>query len=151
MPNPLIVATYLIVCRKDIDADLITEKVKRVPVAVTLTGEMVIPSIENGARRDFDPRHNLDHCTFSLSSKQYKFGVAEQMKFWLEILVPVKSGIQELQKLGYWIVIDCGISSINRQLPSIQFRLSKEIQIKLSNLNIDIDFTVFRLLDDDMK
>jgi hypothetical protein len=139
-----------LICGDNLDANLITEKLKLSPNTMRRYSvlrpkdEVMFPSIIDGARRDFDPRLSLGFWRLGLTSKQHKFDLVKQLEFWIENLYPVRSAFQEFNDLGYWSVIDCQIASTDRQLPSIQFRLTKEMQLKLSKLCLDLDFTIYR-------
>jgi hypothetical protein len=136
--------TILLICGKNLNTELIAERFKQHPISITREGEVVLPNIKDGSLRAYDPRLGLDCCKYRLTSKQYKFDIVKQLEFWVEKLYPVRSSLQEFKDLGYWSVIDCQISSSDLQLPSIQFRLTKEMQLKFSMISIDIDFTVYR-------
>jgi hypothetical protein len=81
-----------------------------------------------------------------LSGNQYKFDLVKQLEFWMQMLYPVRSAFKEFRDLGYWSVIDCQITSTDRQSPSLQFRLTKEMQLKLSELFLDLDFTLCKVM-----
>lgn len=136
--------TCLLICGENINANLITERLKLSPTTVTRQGEVTLPLLTDGASRAYDTRLGLDCWKRGLTSKQHRFDIVKQLEFWIENLYPVRSAFQEFKDLGYWSVIDCQISSTERQLPSIQFRLTKEMQLKLSKLCLDIDFTIYR-------
>ncbi|MCC5640839.1 DUF4279 domain-containing protein [Nostoc sp. CHAB 5844] len=144
MSNSLNTTTCLLICAENLDTNLITEKLKLSPTAVTLKEQVILPSLVNGALRAYDSRLGLDCWKRSLTGKQYKFDIVKQLEFWIENLYPARSAFQEFKNLGYWSVIDCQISSTDSQLPSIQFRLTKEMQLKLSMICVDLDFTIYR-------
>jgi len=144
MLSSLNTTTCLLICGDNLDAKLITERLKISPTTVTRKGETILPSITDGAPRAYDTRLGLDCWKLGLTSKQHRFDIVKQLEFWIEKLYPVRSAFQEFKSLGYWSVIDCQISSTERQLLSIQFRLTKEMQLKLSMLYLDIDFTIYR-------
>jgi len=137
--------TCFLIFGKDIDAELITEKLKFSPTTVTRQSDTPLPSLANGGSRNYDSRWNLDCWKRSLTGKQYKFALDKQLEFWLEKLYPVKSAFQEFKKMGYWSVIDCQISTDDAQLPCIQFRLTNKLIFKLSQISIDIDFTIITM------
>jgi hypothetical protein len=144
MSNLLKTSTCFLIFGKDIDAELITEKLNFSPTAVTRQSDTVLPSLANGGGRDYDPRWNLDCWKRHLTGKQYQFALDKQLEFWLEKLYPVKSAFEELKKMGYWSVIDCQITTDDAQLPCIQFRLTNKLMLKLSQISIDLDFTIIR-------
>lgn len=100
--------------------------------------------LDETTNRDFDARMYLDRWCKGLTMNQSRWSLEKQLEFWVSRLFPVRSEFQEFKQLGYWSVIDCQISARNQQLPSIQFRLTQELQIKLSKLCIDLDFTIYR-------
>ncbi len=144
MVSVLNTTTCLLICGDPLDFSLITEKLKLSPTNVTHKGELILPSIMDGAARNYDYRLGFDCWKVGLTSKQSRFDIDKQLEFWIEKLYPVRSAFQEFNRLGYWSVIDCQIASYEPQLPSIQFRLTKETQLKLSKICIDIDFTISR-------
>lgn len=144
MCNSLNTTTCLLICGDNLDPNLITEKLKLSPTAVTRKDQVILPSPIYGALRTYDTRLGLDCWKRGLTTKQHKFDIVKQLEFWIENLYPVRSAFQEFKNLGYWSVIDCQISSTDSQLPSIQFRLNKEMQLKLSMICVDLDFTIYR-------
>lgn len=136
--------TCLLICGENIDAHLISERLKLSSTTVTRKGEVILPSVADSSSRTYDSRLGLDCWKRGLTSKQHRFDIVKQLEFWIENLYPVRSAFQDFQKLGYWSVIDCQISSNDQKIPSIQFRLAQEMQLKLSKLCLDIDFTIYR-------
>lgn len=144
MSDLLSSTTCLLICGESIDIELINRKLGFLPTSVTRQGDMVLPSVSEGASRNYDSRLKLDCWKKGLTSKQYKFDIVKQLEFWLEDLYQVRSSFRDFHKLGYWSVLDCQIASMDPQLPSIQFRLSKELQSKLAQLHVDLEFTIYR-------
>lgn len=144
MVSSLNTTTCLLICGESLNFNFITETLNFLPTSVTRKGEVILPSIREGGARDYDSRLGLDCWKLGLTSKQSRFDIGKQLDFWIEKLYPVRSAFQDFNKLGYWSVIDCQIGSYERQLPSIQFRLTKETQLKLAKICIDIDFTISR-------
>ncbi len=146
MHKVIYVTTCLLICGENIDTDLINEKLRFPPTRIRIKrkGEESLPSIENGASRNYDIRLSLDNWRGSLTNKQHKFDLVKQLEFWIEKLDPVRSAFIEFKELDYWCVIDCQLASTDTSLPSIQFRLTNEMLSKLSKLNLDLDFTVNR-------
>jgi len=144
------VSTILWICGENLQVDIINEKLGFSDSIVTLKGQrpMSLPAQGDrpvdGEQRLFDSRLDLDLWSRSLTSKQSRWNVERQLEFWIQSLYPVRSAFQEFKDMGYWSVIDCQIASTDRQLPSIQFRLTKEMQLKLSKLCLDLDFTIYR-------
>jgi hypothetical protein len=144
MSEPLNTTTCLLVCGDDLQTDLITEKLRLSPTAITRKGQSLLPSLEQGAARSYDPRLGLDCWKRGLTGKQHKLDLTHQLEFWINSLYPVRSAFLEFAALGYWSVIDCQVSSNDAQLPSIQFRLDRKMKSKLATLELDLDFTVYR-------
>lgn len=147
--HPLIcVNTRLMICGENLDSNDISHKLNLSHNTARLHSGLVknpiLPSIANGADRDYDSRFSSGYWILSLTNKQSKLNLAQQLEFWIEKLYPVRSSFENFKDLGYWSVIDCQIASRNPQLPSIQFQLPKELQLKLCQISIDIDFTVYR-------
>jgi hypothetical protein len=142
----MMVSTNLLICGKNIDDNLITQSLKLKPVNVTREGELKLPSLVDGAARNYDSRLGLDCWKCVLTSKQYRFELTKQLEFWIEKLYSNRSSFKEFNDLGYWSVIDCQLTTEESQLPSIQFRLTKELNLKFAEIGVDIDFTVYRSL-----
>ena len=136
--------TCLLICGECIDIDLINSKLGLLPTSITRKGDIVLPSVNQGASRNYDSRLKLDCWKKGLTSKQHKFDIVKQLEFWLEDLYQFRSSFHDFQRLGYWSVLDCQIASMDSRLPSIQFRLSKELQSKLAQLHLDLEFTIYR-------
>jgi hypothetical protein len=139
------VAALLWICGENLDEDLINQKLcslnpSSIPKAVLRKGEWnVVPD-----DRVFDRRIYLDRWTKSLTTNQSKWNLEKQLEFWVEKLYPVRSAFQEFKQLGYWSVIDCQLAAKSQELPSIQFRLTQELQLKLFKIGVDLDFTIYR-------
>jgi hypothetical protein len=144
MSSSLNTTTCLLICGKNLNAELIFARFVQRPISITRQGEVILPNINHGALRNYDSRLGLDCCKYGLTSKQYKYDIVKQLEFWIEKLYPFRSSFKEFKELGYWSMIDCQISSLDQALPSIQFRLTSEMQLKLSVLSVDIDFTIYR-------
>lgn len=147
MSDFLITGTCFLIFGKDLNAELITEKLKFSPTNFTRGTDRPLPSLANGGARNYDPRWNLDCWRRDLTNKQYKFSLEQQLEFWIEKLYPVKSAFQEFKTMGYWSVIDCQIRTNKPHIYCIQFRLTDRVLLKLSQLSIDIDFAVDRGTD----
>jgi hypothetical protein len=145
---PISVNTCLMICGENLDFNDISCKLNLSPKTAKLYSKLVttpiLLSVANGADRDYDSRLSKGYWRLMLTSKQSKFNLVQQLEFWIEKLYPVRSSFEDFRDLGYWSVIDCQIASRNPQLPSIQFQLTKELQLKLCQISIDIDFTVYR-------
>jgi hypothetical protein len=136
--------TCLMICGRNLDVTLISDRLNLKPTTVTRQEEVVLPTVAEGASRSYDYRMSLDSWKRGLTTKQHRFDIVKQLEFWVEILSPVRNSFQEFKDLGYWSVIDCQMASIDREAPSIQFRLSPVLQVQISRLEIDIDFTIYR-------
>ncbi|MCY6493938.1 DUF4279 domain-containing protein [Leptolyngbya sp. GGD] len=135
--------TILFICGQNIDIDFVNQSLNLLPEVVKRQGEAVMPSLTNGGQRDFDSRMNWDRWSRSLTSKQLNQSLHQQLKFWLQTLSPARSAFQEFERRDYWSVLDCQLVPTKPYLPSIQFRLSKEVQAKFTKLGIDVDFTIY--------
>lgn len=148
MSDQLKATTCLFICGENLDIGMITESLNLSPKVARLYGvekfDPILPSILDGATRNFDPKLSKGYWRLGLTSTQSKFDITKQLEFWTEKLYPVYPSFQKFKDLGYWSILDCQIASTDSMLPSIQFRLTKEIQLKLSRLCIDIDFTIYR-------
>jgi hypothetical protein len=145
---PISVNTCLMICGENLDSNDISHQLNLSPKIARLYSKLVttqvLPSIADGASRDYDSRLSNGYWVLSLTSKQSKFNLVQQLEFWIEKLYPVRSSFENFKDLGYWSVIDCQIASRNSQIPSIQFQLPRELRLKLCKINVDIDFTVYR-------
>lgn len=137
------VTTILLICGENLDADLISQKMGFSSTTFRRKGEVTIPASEDGATRLYDSRFNLDCWSRTLTKNQRIQHLEKQLEFWIQLLYPIRLAFREFNSLGYWSVIDCQIASSNLQIPSIQFRLPKEMQLKLSQLELDLDFTIY--------
>ncbi|MBW4422521.1 MAG: DUF4279 domain-containing protein [Myxacorys californica WJT36-NPBG1] len=137
------VTTILLICGENIDANLISQKLGFSSSTFSRKGEVIVPLPEDGATRSYDNRFNLDCWRRTLTKNQGTEDLKEQLELWIQLLYPVRLAFREFNSLGYWSVIDCQIASSNLQIPSIQFRLTKEMQLKLSQLDLDLDFTIY--------
>jgi hypothetical protein len=127
------VAALLWICSENLDEDLIRQKLGYLnqslvrDALVLRKGEWNVVS----DKRVFDRRIYLDRWCQSLTTNQSKGNLEKQLEFWVEKLYPVRSAFQEFKQLGYWSVIDCQLAAKSQELPSIQFRLTQELQLKL--------------------
>jgi hypothetical protein len=136
--------TCLMICGTNLNAILISDMLGFKDTTITRQGEIVLPTIVEGASRSYDHRMGLDCWKKGLTSKQHKFDIETQLGFWVELLYPVRDVFQEFKALEYWSVIDCQIASIDLKLPSVQFRLPQTLRFQLSQIELDIDFTIYR-------
>lgn len=136
--------TYLLICGDNLAADVITHKLQLAPITVTRKGELILPSLEDGAARAYDARFSLDCWKCGLTSKQYRLDLSKQLELWVEKLYPHRTSLKDIKDLGYWSVIDCQITRIDPQIPSFQFRLAQDLQLKLFKLGVDLDFTIYK-------
>jgi len=140
------VAALLWICGENLDEDLIRQKLGYLnqslvrDASVLRKGEWNVVS----DHRVFDRRIYLDRWCQSLTTNQSKWNLEKQLEFWVEKLYPVRSAFQEFKQLGYWSVIDCQLAAKSQELPSIQFRLTQELQLKLFKIGVDLDFTIYR-------
>ena len=143
------VSTLLWICGDGLNVDLINQKLGAVDPSIfqkptiVRKGEWSIQPDEK-TNRIFDSRIYLDRWCKGLTQNQSKWSLEKQLEFWLTKLYPVRAAFQEFKQLGYWSVIDCQLTAKNQELPSIQFRLTQELQLKFSKLSIDLDFTIYR-------
>lgn len=146
------VTTLLWVCGEDLNVDLINQRLGSADSStvqkptIVRKGEWSIQPDES-TNRTFDSRTYLDRWCKGLTQKQAKWSLEKQLEFWITKLYPVRTAFQEFKQLGYWSVIDCQLTAKQPDLPSIQFRLTQELQLKISKLCIDLDFTVYRPTD----
>lgn len=142
-------STLLWICGDDLNVNLINEKLGAVDPSIVQKptivrkGEWSIQPDEK-TNRSFDSRTYLDRWCKGLTQNQAKWTLEKQLEFWITKLYPVRAAFQEFKQLGYWNVIDCQLTAKERDLPSIQFRLTQELQLKFSKLSIDLDFTIYR-------
>jgi hypothetical protein len=139
------VAALLWICGENLDENLINQKLCSLnpsirKASVLRKGEWNVVS----SQRVFDRRIYLDRWCQSLTTNQSKWNLEKQLEFWVEKLYPVRSAFQEFKQLGYWSVIDCQLATKSQELPSIQFRLTQELQLKLFKIGVDLDFTIYR-------
>jgi hypothetical protein len=140
------VAALLWICSENLDEDLIRQKLGYLnqslvrDALVLRKGEWNVVS----DKRVFDRRIYLDRWCQSLTTNQSQGNLEKQLEFWVEKLYPVRSAFQEFKQLGYWSVIDCQLAAKSQELPSIQFRLTQELQLKLFKIGVDLDFTIYR-------
>ncbi len=137
------VTTILLICGENLDVDLINQKLGFSPTTLRRKGEVTIPLPVDGAARLYDNRFKLDCWSRTLTKNQTTKDLEEQLEFWVQLLYPVRLTFQEFNELGYWSVIDCQIASSDLQFPSVQFRLTKELQLKLLQLGLDLDFIIY--------
>jgi Domain of unknown function (DUF4279) len=137
------VTTILLIFGENLDADLISKKLGFSSSTFRRKGEVTVPLPTDGATRIYDNRFNLDCWRRTLTKNQRIQDLEKQLEFWIQLLYPVRLAFHEFNNLGYWSVIDCQIASSDLQIPSVQFRLTKEIQLKLSQLGLDLDFTIY--------
>lgn len=137
------VTTILLIFGENLDAELISQELGFSSSTFRRKGEVTVPLPEDGATRIYDSRFNLDCWSRTLTKNQRILDLEKQLEFWIQLLYPVRLAFREFNSLGYWSVIDCQIASSNLQIPSIQFRLTKEMQLKLSQLELDLDFTIY--------
>ena len=106
-------------------------------------GEIPIPTLAQGVYRYFDPRHAQDRWSKSLSGRQYEQPLEEQFEYWVGLLNPARAALEELKRMDYWAVLDCSVFQPYLPVGSVQFRLSHGLRLKLSKLQLDIDFRVY--------
>lgn len=132
----------LMICGESLDFDLITSRLRIKGASSWRSGEMQIPTVEQGATRQFDPRMFLDRWAKGLRGKACQQDLEQQIEVWVSQLYPVRSAFAEFKTLGYWSVLDCVGTAGNFHYGSVQYRLRAELLEKVTRLGIDIDFTV---------
>ena len=136
--------TIFAICGSSIDSVVIEERLGMKPDVFIRSGEISVPTIEQGSSRRFDERWSLDRCSYSLSGSQYKRTLSEQLHYWHNKLKALDKGLNYLTyNLDYWAVIDCqGYRKKDSDIPCLQYRINSKIITQLSDLNVDLDFVV---------
>ncbi len=135
--------TIFMVCGENINLESFGAETKLPRVVFVESGEIDIPSIEDGARRLFDNRTKLNCLKASLSSKQSQAPLISQLNYWYDILKPMSELLNKLHNDNSWIVIDChAYKDSDSFVPSLQFRITDELIFKFGSLRIDLDFTI---------
>lgn len=137
------VTTILFVCGGNLDFDLISQELKFSSATVIRKDEVTASCLTNDITNDSPRRLNLDRWSRTLTDEQLKWNVEKQLECWTQILHPFHKAFQAFKDKGYWISIDCQVTSKDSQAPLIQFQLTKEIQLKLSQLGLDVTFTIY--------
>lgn len=133
--------SVLIVAGENMDFDLVSSTLNMQPSVALRKEQFSVPTLSDGVFRHFDARIAQDNWRKYLTTNQSKQPIEVQLGFWSSILHPVRNGIDQLIKLGYWCVIDCSAHETRPNVGSVQFRLSPETRSKLAMIPVDIDFT----------
>ncbi len=144
MPDNASWCTIFIICGDSLDPAEVKRRMKFEPTAFVRSGEIEVPTIEGGSTRSFDPRLSLDQWKRSLSGRQYKRSLAEQLQYWSEKLMPAESALRDFRARGYWTVIDCqGFFRGTTWPATMQFRIPVDVRMRLAHLELDLEFAIY--------
>lgn len=136
--------TIFMICGEALDPADIERRMKFKPSAFVRSGEIDLPTVEAGSMRHFDPRLSLDCWKRSLTERQYRRNLAEQLRYWCNKLVPAEAALRHFQSLGYWTVIDCqGYLVGSGGASTLQFRIPADVRHGLGRLALDLEFAIY--------
>jgi hypothetical protein len=129
----------LIVLGDDLDPDFVSNLLGVLLDQKWRRGELKSIKRKNGSVLRFKSRYKWGGWKSFLNKSEDKKELPQQIAIWCDRLLLKKNAVRKLQKLNYWIVIDCCIVSSGAE----SIRLDAKIHKKLSDLKIDLDITFY--------
>lgn len=134
--------SIFIVSKRDMDFDMVSTLLKMQPTVTMRQEEISIPTVE-GARRVFDKRIVSDNWRRHLTGNQSRQPIERQISYWVELLYPVRAGLQHLASSGYCVVLDCTVMPSDEQIGSVQIKFDSVLLSKIAKLCVEVHFTIY--------
>jgi hypothetical protein len=129
--------TLLIVLGRDLEPDRVSALLGIQPDQVWRRGERQSFKRKDGTILQFKTRHGRGGWKAWLKGAERKRSISAQVGLWCRRLSGKRGAVQELQKLGYSLIIDSCAAA-----PDF-IHLSAELHRQLADLNVSLDITFF--------